>query len=87
MPTTSLDLPEVVLFEPRIFGDARGSFFESFSLRRFEETTGLRRSFVQDNHSISHRGVLRGLHYQLPPFAFYLQKKNNCFGKNARCGP
>ena len=68
MPTTSLDLPEVVLFEPRIFGDARGSFFESFSLRRFEETTGLRRSFLQDNHSISHRGVLRGLHYQLPPF-------------------
>ena len=69
METVSLDLPGVVLFEPRSFADARGMFFESFSQRRFEAATGVHRSFVQDNHSVSRRGVLRGLHYQLPPFA------------------
>jgi dTDP-4-dehydrorhamnose 3,5-epimerase len=69
MQTIPLDLPGVLLFEPRVFGDARGMFFESFSQRRFEDATGLRRGFVQDNHSVSRQGVLRGLHYQLPPYA------------------
>ena len=69
MQTIPLDLPGVLLFEPRIFGDSRGTFFESFSQRRFEDATGLRRDFVQDNHSVSRQGVLRGLHYQLPPYA------------------
>jgi dTDP-4-dehydrorhamnose 3,5-epimerase len=64
-----LAIPDVVLFEPKVFADARGAFFESFSQREFEEATGLSRSFVQDNHSISAKGVLRGLHYQLPPHA------------------
>ena len=58
-------LPGVLIFEPKIFGDARGFFLESFSKRRFAEATGLATDFVQDNHSRSARGVLRGLHYQL----------------------
>lgn len=62
IPTT---LPEVLVLEPRVFGDARGFFFESFNQRVFDEATGARYSFVQDNHSRSARGVLRGLHYQL----------------------
>lgn len=57
------------VFEPRSFADERGAFFESFSAQRFAEATGLDPDFVQDNHSISRRGVLRGLHYQLPPHA------------------
>lgn len=69
MQTIPLELPGVLLFEPRSFGDSRGTFFESFSQRRFEDATGLHRDFVQDNHSVSRRGVLRGLHYQLPPYA------------------
>lgn len=58
-------LPEVLVFEPEVFTDARGFFFESFSQRRFREATGLDLTFVQDNHSRSARGVLRGLHYQV----------------------
>jgi dTDP-4-dehydrorhamnose 3,5-epimerase len=58
-------LPGVLIIEPRVFGDARGYFFESFNARQFAELTGARVSFVQDNHSRSARGVLRGLHYQV----------------------
>jgi dTDP-4-dehydrorhamnose 3,5-epimerase len=58
-------LPGVLIFEPKVFGDARGFFFESFNAKRFTEATGLSPEFVQDNHSRSARGVLRGLHYQL----------------------
>jgi dTDP-4-dehydrorhamnose 3,5-epimerase len=59
------EIPDVLIFEPKVFGDARGFFFESFNQRRFEELTGLAPQFVQDNHSRSARGVLRGLHYQV----------------------
>jgi len=62
-------IPDVILFEPRVFGDDRGFFFESFNERVFLEAVGERYQFVQDNHSRSRRGVLRGLHYQLPPHA------------------
>lgn len=58
-------LPEVLILEPRVFGDERGFFYESFNARAFAEATGLQREFVQDNHSRSQRGVLRGLHYQI----------------------
>lgn len=58
-------LPEVLILEPKVFGDERGFFYESFNARRFGEATGVIRDFVQDNHSRSARGVLRGLHYQL----------------------
>lgn len=58
-------LPEVLILEPQVFGDERGFFYESFNARRFAEATGVTRVFVQDNHSRSARGVLRGLHYQL----------------------
>ncbi len=58
-------IPDVLIVEPTVFGDARGFFFESFNQRRFAELTGLDLSFVQDNHSRSARGVLRGLHYQI----------------------
>jgi dTDP-4-dehydrorhamnose 3,5-epimerase len=58
-------LPEVLEFEPRVFGDDRGFFFESFNRRAFHDATGLDIEFVQDNHSRSARNVLRGLHYQL----------------------
>ncbi len=65
MQVTKTALPEVLLVEPKVFGDDRGFFFESFNQRRFEELTGLRPNFVQDNHSKSARNVLRGLHYQI----------------------
>lgn len=58
-------LPEVLIIEPQVFGDERGFFYESFNAKRFAELTGVQRDFVQDNHSRSARGVLRGLHYQL----------------------
>jgi len=58
-------LPEVLLIEPKVFGDVRGFFFESFNQRAFAQATGLDVNFVQDNHSRSARGVLRGLHYQI----------------------
>lgn len=58
-------LPEVIILEPKVFGDERGFFYESFNAKKFEEATGLRPHFVQDNHSKSSKGVLRGLHYQI----------------------
>ena len=64
-----LSIPEVILFKPKIFSDERGFFFESFKEQLFKEATGLDLNFVQDNHSQSLKGVLRGLHYQLPPHA------------------
>ena len=60
--TTTID--GVLVLESKVFGDARGFFFESFNARDFEQATGLQRTFVQDNHSKSTKGVLRGLHYQ-----------------------
>lgn len=63
------DIPEVLICEPRVFGDARGFFFESFSSKAFDEAVGRKVEFVQDNHSQSQKGVLRGLHYQLAPHA------------------
>ncbi|MFG0408002.1 dTDP-4-dehydrorhamnose 3,5-epimerase [Pseudomonas sp. FYR_11] len=65
MKSTPLAIPEVILFEPKVFGDARGFFFESFNQRVFEDAVGRTVNFVQDNHSKSSRHVLRGLHYQL----------------------
>jgi dTDP-4-dehydrorhamnose 3,5-epimerase len=62
---TPTAIPEVLVIEPKVFGDARGFFFESFNARDFREATGLDVTFVQDNHSGSSRGVLRGLHYQV----------------------
>ncbi|KPQ38963.1 MAG: dTDP-4-dehydrorhamnose 3,5-epimerase [Phormidium sp.] len=58
-------IPDVLLIEPQVFGDHRGFFFESFNQKRFEEKTGVKTQFVQDNHSRSTQGVLRGLHYQI----------------------
>lgn len=69
MNVQRLDIDGLVVFEPRVFTDERGAFFESFNEAKFREATGFTGSFVQDNHSISHKGVLRGLHYQLPPHA------------------
>jgi dTDP-4-dehydrorhamnose 3,5-epimerase len=65
MFATRTTIPEVLLIEPRIFGDSRGFFFESFNARTFEQMTGLRPTFVQDNHSRSSKDVIRGLHYQI----------------------
>ena len=62
---TKTDLPEVLILEPKVFGDDRGFFFESFNQRDFQQATGLDMNFVQDNHSKSSQGVLRGLHYQI----------------------
>ncbi len=61
---TPTPIEGVLILEPKVFGDARGFFFESFNARDFEQATGLQRSFVQDNHSKSAKGVLRGMHYQ-----------------------
>jgi dTDP-4-dehydrorhamnose 3,5-epimerase len=69
MNVIDTEIPDVKIFEPNVFGDHRGFFFESFNHKFFEEATGLKREFVQDNHSKSQKGVLRGLHYQLPPMA------------------
>jgi dTDP-4-dehydrorhamnose 3,5-epimerase len=62
---TATDIPDVLILEPKVFGDARGFFFESFNARDFAQVTGLNVDFVQDNHSKSAKGVLRGLHYQI----------------------
>jgi dTDP-4-dehydrorhamnose 3,5-epimerase len=59
------EIPDVLIIEPKVFGDARGFFYESFNARAFAETTGLQVTFVQDNHSRSAKNVLRGLHYQI----------------------
>lgn len=65
MQVIATDLPEVMIIEPKVFGDARGFFLESFNARAFAEATGVDLPFVQDNHSRSAQGVLRGLHYQI----------------------
>tara|TARA_R110000744_G_scaffold304310_2_gene412838 strand:- start:41 stop:595 length:555 start_codon:yes stop_codon:yes gene_type:complete len=69
MKITDTKIPDVKIIEPQVFGDERGFFFESFNQKTFKEATGLKREFVQDNHSKSCKGVLRGLHYQLSPMA------------------
>lgn len=69
MQVTALDIAGLFVLEPRVFADERGAFFESFNATRFREATGLDVEFVQDNHSISKQGVVRGLHYQLAPHA------------------
>ena len=65
MNVISTSIPDVKLIEPKVFGDARGFFFESFNQKAFNEATGTQHEFVQDNHSRSAKGVLRGLHYQI----------------------
>lgn len=65
MKVTPLSIPDVLLLEPQVFGDSRGFFFESYNQKKVEEAIGQRVDFVQDNHSLSVRGVLRGLHYQI----------------------
>jgi dTDP-4-dehydrorhamnose 3,5-epimerase len=65
MKVTRLDIPDVCLIEPQVFGDDRGFFFESFNQRQFNEAIGREVTFVQDNHSCSVKNVLRGLHYQI----------------------
>jgi dTDP-4-dehydrorhamnose 3,5-epimerase len=65
LKVTPTAIPDVLIIEPKVFGDARGFFFESFNQKSFNETTGLDVNFVQDNHSCSAKGVLRGLHYQV----------------------
>jgi dTDP-4-dehydrorhamnose 3,5-epimerase len=69
MKVTPLAIPDALLIEPELFRDDRGFFFESFNQKKFEEAIGRKINFVQDNHSKSVKGVLRGLHYQLPPKA------------------
>lgn len=69
MNITPSHLPEVLIIEPKVFGDERGFFYESFNQRAFDAATGLSLPFVQDNHSRSAKNVLRGLHYQLAPQA------------------
>lgn len=69
MQVTRLAIPEVMLIEPKVFGDERGFFYESFNQQAFAQLAGAEIDFVQDNHSRSRKGVLRGLHYQLPPHA------------------
>lgn len=65
MKITATAIPEVLIIEPKVYGDERGFFYESFNQRAFNEATGLVHDFVQDNHSRSSKGVLRGLHYQV----------------------
>lgn len=65
MKATPLAIPDVLLLEPKVFGDERGFFFESYNRKAFQAATGLDVDFVQDNHSRSARNVLRGLHYQI----------------------
>ena len=69
MKVTATKIPGLLIIEPRVFGDERGFFFESFNEQAFNAATGNTLPFVQDNHSKSTKGVLRGLHYQLPPRA------------------
>jgi dTDP-4-dehydrorhamnose 3,5-epimerase len=65
MKVIPTEIPEVLILEPKVFGDERGFFLESYNKRSFREATGIEAEFVQDNHSSSRRGVLRGLHYQI----------------------
>ena len=69
MNVIKTDITDVMIFEPKVFGDDRGFFFESFNQRVFEQAIGKQVNFMQDNHSSSSKGVLRGLHYQLAPSA------------------
>ncbi|WP_100029735.1 dTDP-4-dehydrorhamnose 3,5-epimerase [Escherichia coli] len=69
MNVIKTEIPDVLIFEPKVFGDERGFFMESFNQKVFEEAVGRKVEFVQDNHSKSSKGVLRGLHYQLEPYA------------------
>ncbi len=69
MNVIKTEITDVLIFEPKVFGDERGFFFESFNQKVFEEAVGRKVEFVQDNHSKSSKGVLRGLHYQLEPYA------------------
>ena len=69
MQITATSLPEVLLLEPKVFGDERGFFFESWNQRAFNAAAGAEIEFVQDNHSRSRQGILRGLHFQRPPHA------------------
>ena len=69
MEVIKTDIEGVVIIEPKIFGDARGYFYESFNAAEFEAKTGIKTTFVQDNQSKSCYGVLRGLHFQKPPYA------------------
>lgn len=65
MQAVKTSIPDVIIFEPKVFGDDRGFFYESFNANIFEQATGLNPHFVQDNHSKSAKNVLRGLHYQI----------------------
>ncbi|MDY7545363.1 dTDP-4-dehydrorhamnose 3,5-epimerase [Glaciimonas sp. CA11.2] len=65
MHIQTTDIPDVLIIEPKVFGDDRGFFYESFNERTFQELTGVTTTFVQDNHSKSAKNVLRGLHYQI----------------------
>ena len=65
MKVIAAKIPDVLIIEPKVFGDERGFFFESFNQKQFTELTGVEKVFVQDNHSLSSKGVLRGLHYQI----------------------
>lgn len=69
MQAVATSLPGVLILEPKVFGDERGFFMESYNARGFAQLTGCTKPFVQDNHSRSARHVLRGLHYQVPPMA------------------
>jgi dTDP-4-dehydrorhamnose 3,5-epimerase len=97
---TPTHLPEVLILQPKVFGDARGFFYESFNARDFAQATGLNVEFVQDNHSMSSQGVLRGLHYQIHhaqgklvrvvrgevyDIAVDLRKNSKTFGQWAGC--
>jgi dTDP-4-dehydrorhamnose 3,5-epimerase len=65
MPIQRTEIPDAIIIEPKVFGDDRGFFYESFNAQRFAEETGVKAGFVQDNHSKSAQNVLRGLHYQI----------------------
>ena len=69
MNVIKTEIPDVLVIEPKVFADERGFFMESFNQKAFNEAVGREVNFVQDNHSRSRKGVLRGLHYQLPPMA------------------
>ena len=69
MNVIKTEIPDVLIFEPKVFGDERGFFMESFNQKVFEEAVGRKVEFVQDNHSKSTKGVIRGLHFQLPPYS------------------
>jgi dTDP-4-dehydrorhamnose 3,5-epimerase len=81
MKVIDTTIPDVKIIEPEVFGDDRGFFYESFNRKRFREHTGLDTDFVQDNHSKSGRGVLRGLHYQIEQAQGKLVRVVRCRGR------